>query len=166
MDGDIEIVTTDVTGMVECVDGAQGNSVWSYDTPAEIWTGVLICDFTGDGMLDVIVCAEGQGAGLYPMGMVGVLSYDGKLQFVEPYWHTASTPSVGDFDGDGQIEGIFQAWSEPFYVLSAGGTYNPALIPWGYKYKNPSNNGVWDMNEGLLVLSAIALVSFGIRKRR
>jgi outer membrane protein assembly factor BamB len=164
-DGDIEIVTTDVTGMVHCVDGS-GMEVWSYKCPNEIWTGVLICDFTGDGMLDVIVCAEGQESGVYPLGMVGVFSYDGKLQYVKPYWHTASTPSVGDFDGDGEIEGIFQAWSEPFFVLSAGGAYNPALVPWGYKYKTPSNNGVWSMNEGLLVLSAIALVSFGIRMKR
>ena len=165
-DGDIEVITTDVTGMVHCVDGPTGNEVWGYKCPSEIWTGVLVCDFNGDGMQDVIVCAEGQESGVYPLGMVGVLSWDGKLQMVEPYWHTASTPSVGDFDNDGQIEGIFQAWSEPFYVLSAGGAYNPATVSWGYKYKTPSNNGVWSMNEGLLLLSAIALVSFGIRMRR
>jgi hypothetical protein len=165
-DGDLEIVTTDVIGNVHCVDGG-GKEVWHYKGPSEIWTGVTILDFTGDGELDVIVVAEGQGAGLYPFGITAVLSKDGELQAALPYAYSASTPSFGDFDNDGIVEGFFQAWSEPFHVVSYGGAYNPSLMPWPYKYKTPSNNGVWSMNEGMLVMSAFALLSLVYyRKRR
>jgi hypothetical protein len=164
-DGDLEIITTDIIGNVHCVDGS-GAEVWHYKCPEEIWTGLVICDFTGDGELDVIVCAEGPEEGLYPWGMVAVLSKDGKLQATAPWWYTASTPSVGDFDKDGVIEGVFQAWGDPITVLTAGGAYNANLVPWGYKFKTASNNAVWSLNEGILVMSAMCLLSFVLYKKR
>ena len=165
-DGKWEILTSDVIGNVYCVN-ADGSLKWHYKTPEEIWTGFVICDFTGDGKLDVIVEGEENETNPYPYGMVAVLSgATGELQAVYPQGLTASTPSVGDFDNDGKIEIVCQAWSDYITVLTADGAYNPNLIPWGYKYKTPSNNAVYPMPECLLVLSAIGLLSFGIRARK
>jgi hypothetical protein len=166
-DGVLDVVTTDVIGNIHVVEGQYGQEVW-HRRMGGVWTGLTILDFNGDGELDVIACTEAmqEGFGTYPTGAVAVLSKDGEIQAVAPHWFTASTPSFGDFDKDGNVEGVFQAWDEPITVMTLNGAYNPALMPWPYKYKTPSNNAVWSMNEGLLVLSAIALVSFGIRKRR
>jgi outer membrane protein assembly factor BamB len=164
-DGKWEIITTDWIGHVYAITG-EGNLKWHYKLPGEVWSGIVICDFTGDGELDVIVEGEGNESTPYPYGMTAVFSADGEVQYMWPYWVTAATPSVADFDNDGEIEGVFQAWSEPFLILGANGTYNPDLVPWGYKYKTASNNAVWPMPEGLTVLLGLGLLAFAIRSRK
>ncbi len=166
-DGSLEIVTTDMMGNVYAVND-DGSQLWYYKLPEEVWSGTLICDFTGDGKLDVIVEGEENQTNPYPFGMVAVLAGDtGELQLVYPQGLTASTPSVGDFDSDGKVEMVAQAWSAPIMVLTADGTYDPNLMPWPYNYKTPGNNGVIPVPEAAVAAALISsLVLAGIRVRR
>jgi len=165
-DGNWEILTTDWIGNVYAVNAQDGTQKWHYKGPNEIWSGILICDFNGDGVLDTIVEPEGNESTEYPYGLVALLSPSGDLEAAYPEGLTASTPSVGDFDNDGKIELVGQAWGEPIRVLTMDGAYNPSLVPWGYKYKTASNHGVYSMPESLLVLSAIGLLSLAIRTKK
>jgi hypothetical protein len=163
-DGRLEVVTNDWAGSVYAVND-DGSQLWHYKTPADVWSGVLIADFTGDGKLDVIVEGEeNETHPGYPYGMVAVLAGDtGELKAVYPMGLTASTPSIGDFDGDGESEIVAQAWSGPITVLTAGGAWDPSLAPWPYNYKNLHNNGVYPIPETLLALLAPTLLFLGTR---
>ncbi len=163
-DGCIEIIISDWIGNVHAVRH-DGKQLWHRKLPEEVWTGILVLDFTGDGKLDVIVPAEGNESTAYPNGCVMVLDgATGAEKMVWPEWLTASAPSAGDITGRGYVEIVAQAWSEPFKVLTAGAKINPKLMPWPYWYKSPTNNAVYPIPE--LAASAVAFaVVVGFRKR-
>lgn len=165
-DGKIEILTSSVIGSIYCIN-ADGTRKWFYKTPNEVWSGILVCDFTGDGKLDVVVEGEeNETHSVYPYGLVGILSASGVLQYAYPQGLTASTPSAADLNKDGKVDLVAQAWSAPVMGLTANAAYNAKLMPWPYKYKTASNNAVYPIAETFVLLFLPAALWLGMQVGR
>ena len=117
---------------------------WPVTTPAEVIAGAAIGDLDGDGFPEVVVAC---GTTLDPNGSGAVRAYrrDGTLLWsFSPADENgdgrpdgvASTPAIGDVDGNGTNEVAFGSWDFNLYLLrGSNGTPMPGFPP------NPSGLG-------------------------
>ncbi len=101
----LEVVFAGFDGQIHAVD-AQGEPLWqiSYTTQDTVLTGgVVIADLSGDGIPEVVFGSygteDGDGA-LFVLDAAGNLLHGLPL----PRRGAMAVPSIGDVDGDGQLE--------------------------------------------------------------
>ncbi|HEY6066499.1 MAG TPA: VCBS repeat-containing protein, partial [Thermoanaerobaculia bacterium] len=144
-DGVAEIVVGTSNGRVYALR-ANGTVLpgWPITMPAEVAASPAIGDLDGDGYPEVVVAC---GSTFDPSGSGAVRAYhrDGTLLWsFSPADENgdgrpegvASTPAIGDIDGDGSNEVVFGSWDFNVYVLrGSNGTPMPGFPP------NPSGLG-------------------------
>jgi hypothetical protein len=81
------------------------------DLPGSPRSRPFVCDWTGDGLLDVLIGAGDGKVHLYQGVPVGDLDYSGGVDFVDfamfaPYWQEKDCGSCGgaDLTGDGNVD--------------------------------------------------------------
>ncbi len=101
----LEVIFGGFDGRIHAVD-AKGEPIWqrTYTTDSSVWTGgVLVVDLSGDGIPEIIFntysTGENEGA-LFILDAGGNLLHEMPL----PGRGALPVPSVGDLDGDEQLE--------------------------------------------------------------
>ncbi|MFC2004948.1 carboxypeptidase regulatory-like domain-containing protein [Chloroflexota bacterium] len=119
-------------GKIYCLNGANGTLEWSYQTGAnDIDSSAGLADFDNDGDLEVVVGAS-----------------DGKVYFINNNGDAVigasevtgfqtgsavrSSPSIGDFDGDGDLEVIIGSNNGKIYSLAYDPATNTVTEQWHY----------------------------------
>ncbi|MBI1268609.1 MAG: PQQ-binding-like beta-propeller repeat protein [Cryomorphaceae bacterium] len=124
-DGDLEIVVTNndwvtLDERIWVLDGATGNTEWSYPTTFSSFRGCAIADINGNGILDLV-------AGYFMGDVIAVEPYTGLIwetnllsQFPAglPYLLVDHGPLVADFDKNGTMD---------VFIVAGYGTYTPDL---------------------------------------
>ncbi len=106
------------------LDGATGNTEWSYPTTFSSFRGCAIADINGNGILDLV-------AGYYMGDVIAVEPYTGLIwqtnllnQFPPglPYFLVDHGPLVADFDQNGTMD---------VFIVAGYGTYVPDSLNTG-----------------------------------
>lgn len=113
-------------GMMRAVHGKDGRELWSVTNPSLVLTAMAQLaagDIDGDNLPEIIAVKHHFQKGTGTMGMEGkyargallVFNHKGELLFETEEWtgETSTTeqsgaPTIGDIDGDGQVEIIFE----------------------------------------------------------
>lgn len=135
----------DGDGVKEIVVGTRGGKLyilnangtmragWPKSLPCQIGSSPAIGDIDGDGFPDIAVGC-GTADDVAAPGGVWAFRRDGSLIWrIDPYDydgnglpdHVASTPAIGDVDGDGRNEVVFGSFNFLVYVIRRDGTSLP-----------------------------------------
>lgn len=152
-DGKKEIVVAGKDGMLYVIDGATYTIMWEKqlgdylgETTSYIFSGITIADLNRDGTLEIVV-ATGGDPNFKKVGAVIILTYVGGSQkfTLLPGWPRIafdelgggpsaslpdgvpdgfeSTPSVGDLDGNGDLEIVISGNDRRLHAWHYNGTY-------------------------------------------
>ncbi len=107
-----------------------GSLVWSKDVEASVTSAPAVGDLNGDGLADVVVTTNGDGAHANRNGAIIAYDRNGNRLW---RWATrditgdgftegiSASPLLCDLDGDGKDEVFVGAWDQRYYLLSGTG---------------------------------------------
>lgn len=138
-DGTLEVVVTNNDWItfderIWVLDGATGNTEWSYATTFSSFRGCAIADINGNDTLDLV-------AGYYMGDVIAVEPYNGLLWSINlqpefspnlPYLMVDHGPLVADFDHNGTTE---------VFVVAGYGTYTPDSLNTGKAFMIDAGSG-------------------------
>lgn len=125
-----EFVVGGMDGHVR-VFASTGSLVASYDTgEGAVQASPSLFDFDSDGKLDVLVANVGTSKVSVLRGTDGALLFDREAAAIpgDPTRRGVfATPTVGDVDGDFQLEIVATGWDHHVHVWNLDGTYVPGF---------------------------------------
>ncbi|MFQ5611934.1 MAG: FG-GAP-like repeat-containing protein [Anaerolineae bacterium] len=122
---------------------SNGSELWSVQTSGPINSTPAVADIDGDNQVEVVVGVGGW-SGSEGCADGGVLAVNGASGAQEWFFTTAdwlnhspdghpdgvfSSPTIGDVDGDGDLEIAFGAWDQCIYLLDGSGNAVWGTLP-------------------------------------
>lgn len=126
-------------GKIYCLNGANGTLEWSYQTAVDfVDSSAGLADFDNDGDLEVVVGA-GDGK-VYFINNNGDATIDGsEVTIFQTGGPVHSSASIGDVDGDGDLEVIIGSNDGNVYCLA----YDPASNNVTEKWHFPTGGAIY-----------------------
>jgi len=150
-DGVMEIVAVSVTNAetaaIHVLSLATGENIgyWPQSIAGTSECSPLVGDMNGDGTPDVLFGVGGATDTapnlLYAYRGIGAMMPGFPMELSGP---VRSSPTLTDFDRDGDIDIVYGGWDLSMHVWDLPGAYVPALVPWPTFGGNPLRTGLLD----------------------